>query len=435
MAVTLSRSGCLGTCPAYSVTVSTEGIVFDGGFNATAAGKHTDRADPVAVRKLARQFIDSDFYSMDAQYVAGVTDCPTYVLSISIDGHRKEVMDYVGEWVGMPAVVSELEENVDEIARTERWIEGKEGLVAALKAEKFSFATFSAQVMLKEAASRGEVATMKEFLAAGVPLRPLAAPKPKEKYSAIPFEHVGWLNAASRHFEAIQVFIDAGASRADQEDKDLALAGAAESGDVSAVRTLIRYGANPNVNLSKLIVTDSSGGMKLRDKRNRNVLIYAARSGNPEVVREILRYHPNLEARDYDGKTAIFAAGEYSSSDKDGARVECVRLLVKAGANVNARDDDGNTPLHETFLTDVEEELLKLGANVNAQNKDGETPIFTTVDDDAIPLFIAHGADLTIRNKNGETVLEAAHQKGPQRQKVLSEAIEALNQRPQSNSK
>ena len=85
--------------------------------------------------------------------------------------------------------------------------------------------------------------------------------------------------------------------------------------------------------------------------------------------------------------------------DEDGARVECVRLLAQAGANVNARDNDGNTPLHETFLTDVEEELLKLGANVNARNNDGETPIFTTVDDNAIPLFIAHGADLGIRQQ------------------------------------
>jgi len=52
-----------------------------------------------------------------------------------------------------------------------------------------------------------------------------------------------------------------------------------------------------------------------------------------------------------------------------------VRLLAQAGANVNARDNEGNSPLHETSLTDVEEELLKLGANLNARNKDGETPI------------------------------------------------------------
>jgi ankyrin repeat protein len=108
--------------------------------------------------------------------------------------------------------------------------------------------------------------------------------------------------------------------------------------------------------------------------------------------------------------------------------VECVRLLAKSGANVNARDNGGNTPLHETFLTDVEEELLKLGADVNARNKDGETPIFTNVDNDAIPLFLGHGADLTIRNNKGETVMEAAKSQGPVRQEALRKAMQNLKQ-------
>ena len=109
-----------------------------------------------------------------------------------------------------------------------------------------------------------------------------------------------------------------------------------------------------------------------------------------------------------------------------------MRLLAAAGANLNARDRLGNTPLHETFLTDVEQELLKLGADVNAQNEDGETPIFTTVDVDAIPLFAEHGADLTIRNKNGETVLEAAKQRGPMIQEALRKAIAKSNQMQQA---
>ena len=50
------------------------------------------------------------------------------------------------------------------------------------------------------------------------------------------------------------------------------------------------------------------------------MLIYAAESGNPEMVREILRYSPKLEMRDSEGKTAIFAAGEYR------ARIKMVRV-------------------------------------------------------------------------------------------------------------
>jgi ankyrin repeat protein len=122
----------------------------------------------------------------------------------------------------------------------------------------------------------------------------------------------------------------------------------------------------------------------------------------------------------------MFAAG-MGNEDEDGARVECVRILARAGAKVNARDAEGNTPLHETSLTDVEEELLKLGANVNARNNNGETPIFTAADEDPIALFIKHGADLTIRNKKGQTVLEADREKGGIMQQALREAIDKRN--------
>ena len=159
------------------------------------------------------------------------------------------------------------------------------------------------------------------------------------------------------------------------------------------------------------------------------VLIEAANSGNPDVVREILRYHPDLEGRGFRQRTAIFFAGEPGSTNEKGARVECVRLLVQAGANVNARDFDGNTPLHQVYLSDVEEELLRLGADVNARNKDGETPIFTNVDDDSVALFIAHGADLTIRNKKGKSVFQAAKETGPIRQEALRKAVEELKKK------
>lgn len=429
VAITLSRSGCFGSCPSYIVTLSTEGIAFEGQSFIVAPGKHRDFIDPDEVRSLAKRFVAADFYSMDSEYVAGVTDNPTYSLSISIGERTKKVEDYVGSWVGMPSVISDLEQEVDSVAKTERWIEGDTGLVEALKSERFNFQTFQAQTMLKAAATRAKTETVQQLLAAGVPLEPLPAPKAKDPNGEIPI--AGWLTSASAHSETLQLLIAAGASRSDQKDKDLALVGAARSGSVESVRALIAYGANPNANLSKLAVIEAGNGWTSWSDGSGSILIYAARSGNPEVVREILRYHPKINARDRKGQTALFAAGEYLNSDKDGARVAIVRLLVEAGADVNGHDNDGNTPLHETFLTDVEVELLKLGADVNARNNDGETPIFTTVDDAAIPIFLAHGADLNIRNNKGETVLEAAEGRGPARQEALRRAIREMPPREQ----
>ncbi len=122
--ITLSRSMCYGRCPVYRVSVGTEGITFDGGAFVAANGRHTDTVNPSAVRALAKKFVAADFYSMRDEYRASVTDNSTYVLSIAIDGHKKQVVDYVGQWVGMPAAIVELEDDVNAFAHTERWIKG-----------------------------------------------------------------------------------------------------------------------------------------------------------------------------------------------------------------------------------------------------------------------------------------------------------------------
>jgi ankyrin repeat protein len=429
VSISLERTGCYGTCPSYTVTVSTQGIQFEGRGFVVASGKHAGAADAGAARTLAKRFVAADFYSMAPSYRASVTDNPTYVLAIEIDGRSKQVEDYVGAWEEMPAIITDLEDEVDAFARTDRWIEGSDGLVEALRDEKFRFRSFEAQVMLKETARRGAVTSLRELLDAGVPLYPLRPSRLPEPGMSLPFQDVGWLNAASAHAEALKVLIEAGASRNDQNDKDLALVGAARSGNVDSVRALIAYGANPNADLGALTVWEEGAGMALGAQGAGSILIYAAESGNPEMVREILQYHPKLEAKDFRGKTAVFAAAEYRYDVKDDARAECVRLLAQAGADVNARDKDGNTPLHETFLEPVEQELLRLGADVNARNNDGETPIFTTVDDSAIPLFMEHGADLTIRNNKGQTVFEAAKRHGPLREEALRKATEKLNEK------
>ena len=51
---------------------------------------------------------------------------------------------------GMPEVIAELEDEVDTVARTSRWIEGGDGLVQVLEAEKYNFKTFGGQIMAKD---------------------------------------------------------------------------------------------------------------------------------------------------------------------------------------------------------------------------------------------------------------------------------------------
>ena len=262
IAITLERTSSLyGADSAYSITITSTGIVYESHAWTVADGKHTDKIDPDAVRKLAKRFVDADFYSMSPRYAASTTTTnwsPTDSLSIDIDGHSMKVEDYGGQFVGMPAVIADLEEAVDDFARTSRWIEGADGLVDLLKTEKYNFHTLEAQIVLKRAAVQGQTATVQQLLAAGVPLQPLP-PKPEGTSAPVFFDNATWLHAAALHPDTLQVLIDAKASKDDQNDKDLALAGAAADGNIASVHSLLAYGANPNADLSKIIVPETTG--------------------------------------------------------------------------------------------------------------------------------------------------------------------------------
>lgn len=123
--IELSRTVCYGTCPAYSVTIRGDGSVhFSGEKYVLILGEHDARIDPAAVRELVRQFEAAKFFATGDKYIAGVTDNPTYTLTLTVGGKTKTVTDYVGEQVGMPLVITDLEKAVDKAAGTERWIKG-----------------------------------------------------------------------------------------------------------------------------------------------------------------------------------------------------------------------------------------------------------------------------------------------------------------------
>jgi hypothetical protein len=55
-------------------------------------------------------------------YVAAITDSPASITSITFDSSHKSVLDYVGEYEGIPDAVKELEESVDQTVGAERWV-------------------------------------------------------------------------------------------------------------------------------------------------------------------------------------------------------------------------------------------------------------------------------------------------------------------------
>jgi len=138
----------------------------------------------------------------------------------------------------------------------------------------------------------------------------------------------------------------------------------------------------------------------------------AVKSGNIERVKDLLSKKPSLiQARTFTfwgDDTALNLAARTGNS-------EMVRLLLKADADVNAADSGGITPLHDAafFGNDlVAEILLKAGANVNAIGyRDKATPLCVAAIHGhltMVKILLANGADINALDRDGKTPLQCA---------------------------
>src|SRR6188508_1942486 len=87
-----------------------------------------------------------------------------------------------------------------------------------------------------------------------------------------------------------------------------------------------------------------------------------------QVVRLLIAKGADLNARDWAGRTPLFAAAEYD--------LEMTKALLDAGADANARTSDGYNPLHMVGNAAIAKLLLDHGADVNAKDKwEPRTPL------------------------------------------------------------
>ena len=127
--ITLLRTECFGSCPAYKVTILGDGTVsYEGRRFVAVEGHQTAQIDPEDVRQLVAQFYEIDYFSLQDSYECPVTDLPTAVTAISIAGDSKSVSDYGPGYedasCAAPQALVELEERIDEVAGSARWVEG-----------------------------------------------------------------------------------------------------------------------------------------------------------------------------------------------------------------------------------------------------------------------------------------------------------------------
>ena len=149
---------------------------------------------------------------------------------------------------------------------------------------------------------------------------------------------------------------------------------------------ILEAGKNDPEQVKSLLTAYNIRNLIEHDKANINakasdgttLLMLAAAAGTPEVVKMLLDAGADVNAKDVNGLTPLWAAVVFKS-----ATPEVIKMLLDAGANVNDRIDtehsDGMTPLIFAAIRSTPEVikmLLDAGANVNdRENKYGLTPL------------------------------------------------------------
>ena len=156
LSIDMQRTGCYGTCPAYTVSLQPSGkVTFDGRGFTKIIGRAEDVINDEKKEQLVAEITKADFFKLDDAYTQESRNCPTtrtdnstVTLSIRLNDKSKTVVHYLGcrrvrerdknntsdlpviketDWLSdiYPQNLYVLENKIDEIVGTQRWT-GKE---------------------------------------------------------------------------------------------------------------------------------------------------------------------------------------------------------------------------------------------------------------------------------------------------------------------
>jgi uncharacterized protein len=226
------------------------------------------------------------------------------------------------------------------------------------------------------AVHHGSIELVQQLLKAGADVN--AA----NRYGATPISEAAVLGDQA----LMQLLLEAGADPDTRNpDGQTPLMVVARSNNVETARLLLKYGADVNAT---------------EQWKGQNAVIWAAAQSQPTMLALLLEAGGDPDSRSMinprermvsqerrfqwrpaGGMTALVYAAREGCLD-------CVKLLVEAGADINAGDAENVTPLLVAVINmrfDTAKYLVEAGANVNKWSFRGENPIYSAVDVNTLP--------------------------------------------------
>jgi hypothetical protein len=137
LVITLERTPCFGTCPAYTLKIFGDGTgIYEGKFSVQVTGIQNFTLYREQLDQLVKAFEAARYFSLKDDYTISVTDMPSTMTSITFQGYSKAVGHYgpcldheaaiaFPEGRGTnaaPIALCDLEDKIDEIVNTQQWI-------------------------------------------------------------------------------------------------------------------------------------------------------------------------------------------------------------------------------------------------------------------------------------------------------------------------
>ena len=371
--ISLQRSHCYGTCPAYSVEVRGDGsAIYNGGDYVGVEGEHRYVVPVEAVARLVDQLRSGDLWSLEPEYRAGVTDNPTFVVTMDMGGQVHKILDYVGRWVGMPAAVVDFEESIDRVGRSNEWLHISEFALQRLKAEGFGFHTDEGVALLARAVTDEEShndAAIQQLIELGVPVNTDMSPQTSHALGSGSI-----LDEALRHQhgDLVDPLIARGQlkdhGQTSQLKLDRAFRAAIAGGRLAPVETLWNAGG-PGQRPS-LWFDDATDDLKPKHKQA-PVTLSLGRSyfqkDNWEgmaIAQWLAARGCDLKATGVDGRTLLHIAA-------DAGDAAMVRYLLGQGLSVSTPGRFGLPALGSAHDEDVVLALLEAGSDLASVERDG----------------------------------------------------------------
>ena len=381
----------LGRGP-YVLKITGDGAVeYDGLGAVCVQGKHRGRIKEEDFKTLLDDFRGAGYFSLEDEYGGTATDSYTTISSIAIGNQKKEIQ-YM---VDAPEVLTKLEDEIDRLSHSQKWVNCDAETVPALLAEGFDLHSSDegARRLLFGVVSYGDAQAVRDLVRAGA-----------EIHFTDNIGQTPLMIAAKRGLpEMVKTLLGAGDNpNAADGSKETVLMHGASSGNAHVLRALLEAGAQVNA----------------RSKSGNTALMAAAATGNPSLVEQLLRAGANVKAKGWKNTTALLAgsmgelAFEYVNMGESHAeildevidRAKVVRLLIGAGASVDDANDEGENALF-TIYEEAVRELIKTRIDINARNNDGETPLIATVSSEVAAVLVRAGANPDLTDPNGQTAL------------------------------